>query len=371
MWKITHRCNLSCTYCDGSGRLAASQPEEIDRYKIAADIARVRPKIVDVTGGEPTLVSNLSGILKTIKETYNPFIQVATNLTLPEALKPALPFVDRVLVSLDGPGDVNRRTRGVSGDRILDNVVKILPALRETKTGLLVNCVVSKSNVGQIEALVNQVLSLDPTVVISLSALVPPWHAESIMGNPPVLDKCLTVCKRFAMTGRVFETFSAFLGYSGDLRKYTCFSQFFQYRITPEGQIYSCAMNMPLGLSSMLKRSRKRITLPGLQRFALSLARSAAGRLTGRLHTTCTLPCFCEMWIDMLLQNRWFDSHLIDARGLLSRLDSRDLAEVTEFAKRHVRADFRDDVFLSQLRAVEAGERWTTLAGEPRARLAG
>lgn len=100
---ITKDCNLNCFYCHREGQMKGKRemtPEEIERIvKIAS---RLGIKKVKLTGGEPTIRSDIIEIIKRIRP-YVVDLSLTTNGTvmyrLAEELKEA--GLDRVNISLD------------------------------------------------------------------------------------------------------------------------------------------------------------------------------------------------------------------------------------------------------------------------------
>ena len=110
-WRVTDRCNLNCVYCDQTVNHRPDFKENIDYNTIIDRLAAYHPKILNVSGGEPTLVSELPKYLNTIKQRWDPFIRVVHNGTNLSKAVTLFPFIDRLVISIDGPGAINHANR--------------------------------------------------------------------------------------------------------------------------------------------------------------------------------------------------------------------------------------------------------------------
>ncbi len=128
---VTDRCNLSCPYCyvDCSSDTAAATELQPDDMKVLLewmDRDVLSQLNVVLTGGEPLLHPQFTEILRTVREKGAGSITVPTNGTVgdEDLWREALPFIDLVQISLDGPDEeTNSLTRGEGVfDRVLRNV---------------------------------------------------------------------------------------------------------------------------------------------------------------------------------------------------------------------------------------------------------
>jgi wyosine [tRNA(Phe)-imidazoG37] synthetase (radical SAM superfamily) len=85
----------------------ADTSEEIDRFNVVDRIGLYKPHILNISGGEPTLVKELPSLLSRAKELWDPYIRVVHNGTAPDKLESSFPYVDRLVISIDGPGSIN------------------------------------------------------------------------------------------------------------------------------------------------------------------------------------------------------------------------------------------------------------------------
>lgn len=128
---LTDVCNLSCTYCKVIPNIDAPQAEPTDADRLTEVIrfffensARDRPKIIHLTGGEPTLFFHqIEHIVATAERLARPgehfWFVIGTNATLIRD-RHARFFAEhnvKCIVSMDGPADVHDELRKNHGGR--------------------------------------------------------------------------------------------------------------------------------------------------------------------------------------------------------------------------------------------------------------
>jgi MoaA/NifB/PqqE/SkfB family radical SAM enzyme len=126
-WHIHFACNQDCIYCfnKSSPSVAEMAP---DYEKALAELARVKPKHLCISGGEPTLVPEIVPIIRRLREGCGEGMQIEFNSNCtgrPELLPEILPHANILAASIDGAGEVNREQRGVDGDVVLAAIEKI------------------------------------------------------------------------------------------------------------------------------------------------------------------------------------------------------------------------------------------------------
>ncbi|MFA4668119.1 GTP 3',8-cyclase MoaA [Pyrococcus kukulkanii] len=121
---LTKECNLNCFYCHREGQLDGERrmtPEEIER--IVRIASRLGIRKVKLTGGEPTIRSDIMEIIRKIRP-YVIDLSLTTNgttlYTLAEKLKEA--GLDRVNISLDTLD--REKYKMITGFDVLDQVLK-------------------------------------------------------------------------------------------------------------------------------------------------------------------------------------------------------------------------------------------------------
>jgi len=173
---LTRRCNLKCMMCRQNLR-AKAVPAGLTWYDPARELPLTawialldqvkyfRPRLY-LTGGEPLIYPHFPELLQEAKK-RGFMVQLQTNGTLLAEVADLLVAqgVEMVNVSIDGPEEVHdriRRHRGALQQTLKG--IRALTAARE-KLGspgpiLLINCVVSKANLGYLDQMVPLALSL-------------------------------------------------------------------------------------------------------------------------------------------------------------------------------------------------------------------
>ena len=159
---VTDRCNLRCVYCLPESEEASCVTMAFDDLmRVARVLARLGIKKFKITGGEPTLRSDLVEIVRCLKKLPGVFdVTLTTNgLTLAElAPKLAAAGLDAVNISLDSldPSVYRSLTRTGTLDRVLDCLgaasaipsvkVNCVPQASTTKDDLLALITLAKKN---------------------------------------------------------------------------------------------------------------------------------------------------------------------------------------------------------------------------------
>ncbi len=123
---ITDRCNLKCVYCMPSGGLRHLKENEVLTDAEIVRIVRIACgqglRKVRITGGEPLMRKNITGLVSSIKETGVHDLALTTNGIMLSGLAGELKKagLDRVNISLDtmDPARYRAITNGGSLDRV-------------------------------------------------------------------------------------------------------------------------------------------------------------------------------------------------------------------------------------------------------------
>lgn len=348
-WKITHRCNLRCSYCNPRELLPLSAPETGDPEMVIRKIAEFRPKYLNITGGEPTAVSVLPSVLRYARETWNPSTYVVHNGSTIQKLDNVFPFIDRFVISLDGPGEWNRKTKGIDGDRVLDGLREIVPDATAAGVDISINCVLTTSMLPHMRELAQRVHRKTPEAVLCFSPLLPPLSTESILAAPDLLDSFWREYRTLKKEGyNIVQTFDHLLIHD-NYHKVQCYNQFFTLRVNPEGKVASCAMNVPVQTGEYARKWKKLLTVDGAMRAKDMAWKLLNNKLLGTIDFSCTTVCHCETWLDMLFMNRTGDATPIYLKGLVGRVTENELLEMEMFVKQHINPLFDLDFFKGEM----------------------
>ena len=342
-WAITNRCNLSCTYCQPR-RLPASAHENIDYGRAVKSIGEIRPKVLNISGGEPSLVRDIADILRQIKEDWDPFIRIVSNGTRTGDLASCIPWFDRLVVSLDGLGETNRKTRGVDGYRVLEETRKFRDEALERGGELpeiVINEVVTVENADEVRALAEAVREIDPGIEIALSALIPNDHPLSISRHPQVWDRFWKTYEALRSEGfPIWEHFGYFKTCK-PVRMLVCYNQFFVVRFRPDGTPVSCSPDFAEATRHGGKYFREILRRPYLiPKAAGRLAHLAAGAVSRKPRFRCGTPCNCESWIDFLITGTDHSNLDYYLKPLWGRLSREEVERAVTWIKTYVNPGF-------------------------------
>ena len=150
VFRLTHKCNLKCSYCDLYNREA----EDMDTRTILAILKSVlqHNRFICLSGGEPLLRKDIYDIITYIYNNSNTFINLNTNgILLPEHLE-VLQKVDNVAISLDGPKNLHNELRGRGS---YEHAIRALEICKRIGTSVSINTVLTKKNINNIDDILN------------------------------------------------------------------------------------------------------------------------------------------------------------------------------------------------------------------------
>lgn len=339
-WKITRRCNLYCVYCDHESMRKATHRENIDYSKIITTLHEYSPKILNISGGEPSLVTDLPGILSEIKKRWGPFIRVVHNGTGPEKLLKSLPFIDRLVISMDGPDPINTANRGISGYSVLEKLKSALSECKANNVEVGVNCVVTTANLGVMREFAEQVRKTSESLILSFTPVMPPDGPLSILREAPLVQEFFETYDSLKKQGfsvmHVFDGLTRF----NDFKSIQCFNQYFNIRVSPEGQVLTCAMNTPLNSRHYFYYFSKLLSKRGIKKALYRIKNMASNAIHTSIDFSCTAVCACENWLDLIFLGIPSDSIPIYAAGLRGRMTEDDYHNSEAFVKRYINPDF-------------------------------
>lgn len=338
-WTITSRCNLNCVYCPPRWRLKARDFEDVNYNAAVEKMSRIRPKLLNVSGGEPTLVKDLPRILEKIKRLWNPFIRVVSNGTNPLFFTECAPYLDRIFFSLDGYGELNKKTKGIDGNKVLRGIQNLLYELRhiDSEVEVGINHVVTTDTALFLEQTVKNIRNVSDDIVLVLSPIIPPDHEKSIIVNKLIRDKFWQLYQKVRSNDKkVFHHFHHFHS-TRPLRVVNCYNQFFRVMFDTHGNPRTCAHNLytyTKDLARLLGKKRDVSFLP-------KMAKTACNRILGRYDFKCYHPCNCDAWLDSFLQGVDTDNTRYFVKNLYGRFTNEEVQEAYEFISNHINKNFK------------------------------
>jgi|WetSurMetagenome_2_1015567.scaffolds.fasta_scaffold167039_1 MoaA/NifB/PqqE/SkfB family radical SAM enzyme len=339
-WKITRRCNLYCVYCDHASMRKASHKEDIDYKKVIENLRGYSPKIVNISGGEPTLVEQLPWVLSEMKKQWNPFIRVVHNGTNPEKILPCLPFMDRLVISMDGPDPINKNNRGISAESVLNKLKEVLPQVFAHKVEVMINCVLTTANLGTMKEFLRMVQAVSPDIGVSFTPIIPPDDKLSVLSKESDFNRFLASFNELKSQGYfVAHAFDGIMRHE-NYKHIKCYNQYFILRLTPEGQIVTCAMNTKMSGDHYKYYFRKLFSKKGLSKGLNRIMKKARQNVFNSIDFSCNTICACENWLDLIFLGIQSDSLAGYARGLYGRMTQEDYDKAEAFVRKHINPGF-------------------------------
>ena len=162
--KLTYRCNNNCIYCCQKRNLRhVGSDMEYNRIRKIIDSEYSINKVV-LTGGEPTLSTELINIVKYIKKKNICEIQLQTNARVLANINYLKEIIDAGVnsfgISLHGEkADIHELFTGTKGS--FDDVIKALYNIKKYDLPVALNCVITKHNINHLSEIVEFVSEND------------------------------------------------------------------------------------------------------------------------------------------------------------------------------------------------------------------
>jgi sulfatase maturation enzyme AslB (radical SAM superfamily) len=327
-------------YCDHTVNHRPEYNEKIDYAAIIDRLTQYSPKILNITGGEPTLVSELPDYLKTIKERWNPFVRVVhngTNLLKASAL---FPWINRLVISLDGLGEINRANRGIDGDWIIEKIAAIMPDAKKHAVEVIINCVVTTTNATHIEQLVRNATKLAPDLQLSFMPVMPPDGENSILVKEDLYAGFITTFDKLRAEGfKIIHVFDTIARHE-TFKKISCFNQFFTLRMETSGALSSCAMNVPADPVFFANKVKRFLTTGNFPALFDRIKKMTSHAISNKPDFSCSTICNCESWLDLLFLGIESNCHRVYTEGLRGRISEKEYSDVDLFVKEYINPEF-------------------------------
>lgn len=202
VYYVTTQCNLNCAYCEDFGARRNAKALTPLPLPQAQELLRVIRSGVDslwLTGGEPLLVPHLPALLEFARrELKFRHITLITNGTLLAGREEILPFVNRLLISLDAldPQIATRLNMPVGYlASLLPTIEKMAALQKSLGFRLILNAVITPDGLDGLEELLKFCVELDVGISFSPQA-VNNWPRYELLSSPAYhhfLAKLLTL----------------------------------------------------------------------------------------------------------------------------------------------------------------------------------
>lgn len=244
---LTFRCNLACVYCnDGTG---TKYPDAEDRGELDAagwqrvlEVLRRETDVLIVTGGEPTMRSDLPEILAGARRLGFRTISVLTNAVTVDRHPEVTEHATMIMVSLDtmdhARGDHLMGAPEGTHERILRNVDRLIEERRRRGFRLYFNVCITPDNVADVHDVID--FALERRVGFTpLPEVVGVHPREGLRDN----DAYRGLVDRIVALKRAGADILGTLGYLGGIRDfdhYDCLPTLLA-RVWPDGSLmYPC-----------------------------------------------------------------------------------------------------------------------------------
>ena len=183
IWEMTRACDLACVHCRAAAQSRRSQFEltTAEGFALIDDIARLKPKVFVITGGDPLKRDDVYAMISYAKNVgLEPSVTPsATPLLTPEAIaKMKAHGVTRLAISLDhcnaAAHDDFRRVPGS-----FDLTIRAIEAARDNNIPVQINSTVSKRTAADMPRMAELLSRYENIVMWSVFFLVPTGRAKT------------------------------------------------------------------------------------------------------------------------------------------------------------------------------------------------
>jgi MoaA/NifB/PqqE/SkfB family radical SAM enzyme len=343
LWEINYLCNLKCIYC-----CHHSDPQLVDPEKVLERIIEIQPKMLTISGGEPLLLNNIEKIVRTIRKRINPILILNTNLvTRLDHLLSWLDQVDVIHTSIDGLGEINKATRGISGDVVIKNIKKVLPVVEKAHKGVILTMSVMRNdNYMHAADLIREIAGISPRLIMAFAPQEPVYDPASLGSNPENMQKFRDMVLplrgkyNFYLAGTLATPLTRDFYSSTDAERVRnepdseqdcvrCARQYFRMKVDPMGKESTCKPDIYIGhFMNVIGRKiweGNRLSIP------MDIVRAVHSLRIAPTNLKCWAPCKCEEFIDDILrakENEPVPPHSYDFAG---RFNSQEIKLLDRF----------------------------------------
>lgn len=310
IWDVTHDCNLRCSYCT----IEKEKNTRTSYEKALNAISQLEPKILLLTGGEPTVLPNFISLLQQIRGRLPRVnLYLNTNGINVNVLLKSVDSLDGILFSLDGLGEINRTLRGVEGEKIITNLRTLSQVISVNgKPKLLkVMTVVTRTNFPFLRELLEEVATIGTGIEVMMKPLLPYTHPDSIASTPEGLESYF----QFWEKNRTRFNFWVYGLFSPEQfhAPLVCFAQFFFSQIDHRENVIFCNF----------------------------YKKQPVGRDYRIIPTPCPHPCDCKEYIDEILFGKSLREISPNAKLVLKLLSLDDLQKAEQFIQTYLDPNYQ------------------------------
>jgi len=236
---LTSKCNCRCKICDlwknvDNYKSDLNKEEVFTLLDKASEAGIVYYTIV---GGEPLIRDDLLEILKYAKQLKLTTSVITNGFYLKKKCNDIIPFIDVLEVSLDSNDELHDKMRGVDG--LLNRAIQGIKLCKNSKTKIIINCVLSKANYKKIFDLIELSKKLDVYISIQPIDLVEGYNDNLIL-EKKVIQKIYSEIIRYKKSGYKISNSYSYLKLLSQNNKYICHAPKSLIVVKPNGDITSC-----------------------------------------------------------------------------------------------------------------------------------
>ena len=244
IYYVTTRCNLNCVYCEdfGARRNGDAVTATLEDAKKILRVIRSGISNLWLTGGEPLLFSHILDLVTYARQDLHfRELSLITNGTLLSTRLDLLPFLNRLIISLDSTDPSALASVSLPDGQakaVLSAIEAAAPLQKRHAFKLILNAVITPETLPHMDALL-EFCSAHQVLLSFSPQAVDNWPRYELLISQEYhdfLQRALTLKKR----GAPILGSSAYLKTLLDQRPYICYPTLIP-RITPDGWlIYPC-----------------------------------------------------------------------------------------------------------------------------------
>ena len=244
IYYLTTRCNLNCTYCEDFGARRNNEATTASLEDAKKILAIIRSGVPDLwlTGGEPLLHPHIFELLThACRDLKFRHISLITNGTLLSGHLDLLPFLDRLVISLDSTDPAALASVSLPDEQarsVIAAIEQVAPLQKAQRFKLILNAVITPETLPHMDALLDFcaahriLLSFSPQAVNN-------WPRYELLVSPEYRAFIQRMLARKQRGAPVLGS-HAYLNALLDQQPYACYPTLIP-RVTPDGWlVYPC-----------------------------------------------------------------------------------------------------------------------------------
>jgi hypothetical protein len=199
--------------------------------------------------------------------------------------------------------------------------------------------------------LAQEAKNLSPAITVSFTPFMPPDGDLSILQNEELFHEFLSTYKKLKKEGfSVMHVFDGIKQHT-DLKHIQCYNQYFTIKISTEGHVLTCAMNSELNFGHFFYYFRKLLLKNGFSKAKNRIKKKFNQDYLRSMDFSCTTPCACENWLDLVFLGIKSDCISSYAKGLYGRMTESDYTNSEAFVREYINSQFNKEMLKNCIEA--------------------